>query len=142
MLYSLALAGLRGLLDIKWAKALDRLLAIGSFCIYATIFLISRRFLAVHYAGLVWSVYLTLTAIAATVGLRRFLRLSPPQIPWRGLRFFLPPGFWRYTLGLQASSLLGVVSGRLDYVFLLNAGGLALLGKYVALVTIISARPK
>jgi O-antigen/teichoic acid export membrane protein len=142
MLYALSLAALNGLLEIKSAKVLERLVTVLSFLIYATLFLTARHFLARHYTGLIWGIYLSLIATSAGLALRRFRHLSPGTHSSPQLRFFLPRGFWHYTLGLQASSLLGLVSGRLDYVFLLNAGGLALLGKYVALMTIVSAGPR
>ena len=55
---------------------------------------------------------------------------------WRQIRFFLPRGFWSYTLALQQGSALDFFISRLDMIFILNFAGLGLLGKYVAVITL------
>jgi ribosomal protein S18 acetylase RimI-like enzyme len=56
--------------------------------------------------------------------------------PWRTLRFFLPRGFWSYTLSLEQQSAINFFSQRLDLILVLNFGGLKLLGSYVAIVVL------
>jgi len=51
-------------------------------------------------------------------------------------RFFLPTGFWKYTFSLQELSALNFFSQRLDVFLILNLGNLAVLGKYVAIITL------
>ncbi|MHB8539965.1 MAG: lipopolysaccharide biosynthesis protein [Candidatus Acidiferrales bacterium] len=136
VIYSLSLASLKGMLQIKWAQGLDRLVTVGSFSVYVVLFFAARGFFAVHYRAVIWGIYLCLVVFVAVLALRRFLRLNHWRENWRPLRFFLPGGFWKYTLGLQAGSVLGFFTNRLDYLFLLYAGGVALLGRYVALMSL------
>jgi O-antigen/teichoic acid export membrane protein len=134
ILFSLAVADLKAVLDMRWANTLLRLLTIGTFAAYAILYLGFRDLLQAHYTVLVWGIYLALTALLWALGMWRLLLRKGRQSGLRSLRFFLPPGFWRYTLSLQENSVLGLVSGRLDYVLILNSGGLAVLGEYVALM--------
>ncbi len=136
IIYSASLAALKGMLELKWAQGLDRLVTIGSFGIYVTLFLTARAVLARHYTVVIWGAYLILVLLVAFGALRRFLRLNA-GFRWTELRFQLPAGFWRYTLSLQGNSILGFFTGRLDYLLLLYFGGLVLLGKYVALMALL-----
>jgi len=136
IIYSASLAALKGMLQLKWAQALDRIVTVGSFAIYVSLFLAARPLLAKHYTGIIWGAYLSLVLVVAYGALRRFLRLNP-EFTWPRLRLFLPPGFWRYTLSLEGGSILSFFSGRLDYLLLLYFGGLILLGKYVALMSLL-----
>lgn len=136
ILFSASLAALKGMLDLKWAQGLDRVVTIGSFAFYVLLYILAPTFLASHYTPIIWSVYLALVLLVTYVALSRFVSLN--RAGHRShIRLFLPTGFWRYTLGLQAGSFLGFFSGRLDYLLLLNIGGLALLGKYVALMSLL-----
>ena len=136
VIYSLSLASLKGILQLRWAQSLDRLVTVGSFSVYVVLFFAARGFFAVHYRAVIWGTYLILVISIGILAARRFLRLNHWRENWRPLRFFLPGGFWKYTLGLQAASVLGFFTNRLDYLFLLYAGGVALLGRYVALMTL------
>lgn len=64
---------------------------------------------------------------------------SPPLPAQRGRG--LPPGFWRYTLNLQGNSAIGFLSASLDSLLVLHWGGLAKLGLYVALMTLLEITP-
>jgi O-antigen/teichoic acid export membrane protein len=136
IIYSASLAALKGMLDLKWAQGLDRLVTIGSFVIYIAFFAVARPILARHYTAVIWGAYLSLILLVAYGALRRFLRLNE-GFGWARLQLYLPLGFWRYTLSLQIGSILSFFSGRLDYLLLLYFGGLALLGKYVALMGLL-----
>ncbi|MFZ0211479.1 MAG: lipopolysaccharide biosynthesis protein [Candidatus Acidiferrales bacterium] len=136
ILYSASLAALKGMLELKWAQGLDRIVTIGSFMIYVILFVAARSLLAKHYTAVIWGAYLSLVLVVAYSAIRRFLRLNPGFVRSR-LHFLLPGGFWRYTLSLQGGSILNFFSGRLDYLLLLYFGGLALLGKYVALMSLL-----
>src|SRR5579875_800838 len=136
ILYSSSLAALKGMLQLKWAQGFDRIVTIGSFAVYVFLFFAARQILEEHYTGIIWGAYLSLVLLVGYVAIRRFLRLNP-GFTWSGTRFFLPQGFWRYTLSLQSASILNFFSGRLDYLLLLYFGGLAVLGKYVALMSLL-----
>ena len=136
ILYSASLAALKGMLELKWAQGLDRIVTIGSFTIYVILFVAARSLLAKHYTAVIWGAYLGLVLVIAYSAIRRFLRLNP-GFTWSRLHFLLPGGFWRYTLSLQGGSILNFFSGRLDYLLLLYFGGLGLLGKYVALMGLL-----
>lgn len=137
ILYSASLAALNGMLQMKWSQGLDRMVTVGSFAVYVTLYFAASEVLEQHYSGVIWGVYLALILIVACVAIRRFLKLNPESLS-SGIEFFLPRGFWRYTLSLQGSSVLNFFSGRLDYVLLLYFGGLRLLGEYVALMTLLA----
>ena len=137
--YSLVLSALKGMMEIKWAQILARMVTVGSFAIYATLFSARRQLLATYYTQLIWGVYLGLALLATALAIRQVTVLNNWKWPGSNVCFFLPDGFWSFTLGLQASSVLGFLSTRLDYILILNAGGLGVLGRYVALMTLVSA---
>lgn len=58
----------------------------------------------------------------------------------RLLRFFLPRGFWSYALWAQSASLVTLLQ-RVDFVLVLNFGGMRDLGEYVAITTLALALP-
>src|ERR1017187_2119126 len=134
-------ATLKGMLEIRWAQGLLRLVTFGSFGVYAALFVMARGFLVRRPALAIWGTYLGLCAVAAIIGLHRFLRLSGWHgfsRPWRPM---LPDGFWRFLLATQQVGLVQLLSGRLDYVLILNYGGLAVLGKYVAVTALATTVP-
>jgi O-antigen/teichoic acid export membrane protein len=63
------------------------------------------------------------------------------ELRWRSLRIFLPRGFWKYTLATQAVSSLNFLLQRLDLILVLNSGGLVVLGKYVAIISLAGLIP-
>jgi len=136
ILASLVGAGLKGMLEIGWAQVMARLITLGSFLVYAILFFAWPGLLARSYTLVIWGTYLGLCALSTALGLWRLLPLSGWQGSWRSLRFFLPAGFWHYTLSLQQLSALGFFTQRLDAVLVLNFGNLAVLGEYVALITL------
>lgn len=141
ILSSLVLAALKGLLEIKWSQLYNRIITLASFVLYADMYFFARPFLAAHYVAIIWSAYLALALSVTVLGMRRLLpHLRGGQLR-EPVRFFLPPGFWSYTSGLQLGSLLTFLSTRLDYIFILNAGGLVEFGRYVALITLVSVIP-
>jgi O-antigen/teichoic acid export membrane protein len=141
ILSSLVLAALKGLLQIKWSQLYNRIITLASFAFYAVLYFSARRFLASHYVAIIWSTYLALAVLVAVLAMRRLLRDLQSGHPREPFRFFLPPGFWSYTTGLQLVSILNFLSTRLDYVFILNAGGLIEFGRYVTLITLVSVIP-
>ena len=129
---ALVAAALKAQLEMRWAQLMARTVTIGSFLIYAVLFVGLRQLLASHYSILVWAVYLGLVALALCVGFLHLMRLSRWEFGWHSLRFFLPEGFWKYTLTTEAVSALSFLLQKLDMILVLNFGGLAVLGKYVA----------
>lgn len=136
VLFSVVTATLKAEMEIKWAQALNRLVPIGFFLIYAALYGFARAALQRHYAFAIWSVYLGLTAVATVLGVPRMLRRLAGSA--RPLKFYLPAGFWKFTLALQGSSTLGFLTSRLDLIFVLHAGGVKLLGEYVAITSVAS----
>jgi O-antigen/teichoic acid export membrane protein len=141
ILSSLVLAALKGLLQIKWSQVYNRILTLSSFALYAVLYFAARGFLASHYVAIIWSTYLVLAILVTILAMRRLLRHLRRGHLREPIRFFLPPGFWSYTSGLQLVSILTFLSTRLDYVFILNAGGLVEFGLYVTLITLVSVIP-
>lgn len=136
IVFSLIVSTLKGMLEIRWAQALMRLLTFGSFLLYASLYLGARSFLKAHYSGVIWGVYLGLVTLGVGLGFDRLMRLTPWSRSAARLRFFLPQGFWRYALATQQVGLVAFLSERTDYVLMLNFGGLQALGKYVAVASL------
>ncbi|HXM97468.1 MAG TPA: hypothetical protein VN982_03240 [Candidatus Dormibacteraeota bacterium] len=140
ILSSLILAALKGLLEIKWSQVYNRIITLASFVLYLGLYFGAREFLASHYVAIIWSAYLVLASSVTILAMRRlYHRLSDADLG--RIRFFLPKGFWSYTSGLQLVSVLSFLSTRLDYVFILNAGGLVEFGRYVTLISLVSVIP-
>ncbi|MGH9468404.1 MAG: lipopolysaccharide biosynthesis protein [Terriglobales bacterium] len=135
ILFSLLLAALKGALDIAAAQVLYRTVTLGTFAGVLVAFLWARPLLAVHAVAFLWTWYFLLMAGAAAAAARRWERCSATAVRGRP-RWFLPAGFWRYTLGLQASSVLGFFATQLDMLLVLGAGGLRQLGEYVAIMAL------
>jgi len=142
IVFSMIIAVLKGVLEIRSAQSLTRSMNIGSFCIYAFLFAFAHQSLALHYTVWVWTIYLGLTALLAAVGLQRLFSVS--SLGWRSSRwqFFLPSGFWKYLFATQQLSILGFFVGRLDYVLVLRFGNLETLGQYAAISTIALLIPQ
>lgn len=135
----LIITSLKGILEIQWAQALDRISTLGLLVALLTAELYNRQWLRQHAADVVWTTYIGLSFLAACIGFCRLVAIgSLSGLP----RLWLPPGFWRYTLLLQLSSVLSFLNSKLDYVFVLNAGGLPVLGKYVAITSIAGIIPR
>jgi O-antigen/teichoic acid export membrane protein len=135
ILFLLVAASLKGTLEIRWAQVILRLATLGSFVCYAVLYTFDREFLASHYRYLIWGIYLALVALAAALGFFHLNSLPGWQRHWKEVRFFLPRGFWRYTLSTQQVSVVNFFLQRMDYVLILNFGGLTVLGKYTAILT-------
>lgn len=142
IVFSMIVAALKGLLEIRAAQSLTRGINIGSFCIYAVLFLFAHQSLTANYTTWVWTIYLGITAVLAAVGLQRLF--SVPSFDWRTSRwqFFLPRGFWKYLFATQQLSILGFFVGRLDYVLVLRFGNLRTLGQYAAITTVALLIPQ
>lgn len=136
ILFSLVVAALKSVLEMRWAHILLRTLTIGSFAIYTFLFFAYHGLLATQYAKLIWGVFFGLITLGTLFGLRHLLRSAKWNFEWRGLRLFLPRGFWRYTLYTEQASVVRFFMLRLDLILVLNFGGLALLGKYVVIVSL------
>jgi O-antigen/teichoic acid export membrane protein len=141
ILFSMTTATLKGMLEIRWAQGLLRLVTFGSFGVYAALFVMARGFLVRRPAVAIWGTYLGLAAVGTLIGIHRILRLSG----WHGIprqwRPMLPGGFWRFLLATQQVGWVQMLGGRLDYVLILNYGGLAVLGKYVAVTAVATTVP-
>jgi len=134
LFYNIVAAALKGFMEMRWAQMLLRLMTVGTFCCYALLFIFRRKWLASYYTELIWGIYFVLVIAAIVVGLRQLSTMGIFSQEQRPVRWFLPSGFWRYTLALEGGSALNIAN-RLDYILILDAGGLGLLGKYVALMT-------
>ncbi len=137
ILFYAVVAALKGMLEIRLSQMLAKLLTIISMAAYGVIFLFARPLLAHHPTGVIWSIYLALTGTLALIGASRVFRLcGQPQ-----LRFHLPRGFWRYAVDTQLVGVVFFFSSRLDYILVLNFGGLAVLGRYVAIMAVAATVP-
>jgi O-antigen/teichoic acid export membrane protein len=141
ILFSMVVATLKGLMEIRWAQSLMRAINIGSFFFYAVLFLCAPRSLVAHYTIWIWGIYLGLTAVLTGLGAYRLLFLNSLHLGGLYWRFFLPRGFWKYALGTQQLSAVWFFINRLDYILVLNFGNLGMLGKYVAISTIATLIP-
>lgn len=137
--YVLMITSLKAALEMKWAQLLDRGITLGLAAVLSLLFVFDRPWLKQHAEGTIWLAYIGLSLIAAAIGFGRLVSLG--FISGRP-RFWLPPGFWRYTLLLQSSSVLNFLNARLDYLLVLDVGGLAILGKYVAIGSIAGIVPR
>ena len=88
---------------------------------------------------MIWAVYLGLAALGAVVGGWRLLKPNRGRLS--SLRFFLPRGFWSYALSTQQVGVVWFFIERIDYILVLNLGGLHTLGQYVAIATIAKTIP-
>jgi O-antigen/teichoic acid export membrane protein len=137
ILFFVVVAALKGMLEIRLSQTLAKLLIVISMAAYALIFVAARPVLARHPVAVIWSVYLGLTGALALIGAVRIFKLcGQPR-----LRFHLPAGFWRYAVDTQIVTGVCFFSSRLDYILLLNFGGLALLGHYVAVMAVAMTVP-
>jgi O-antigen/teichoic acid export membrane protein len=135
--YLLVDAALATLLEIRYQQLLRRCMSVLAFLAYTTAFFLGRDFLARHYVPLIWTVYLGLSVGFAVVGARRVIKVCKGRLGSMDLSVFLPAGFWKYTLGVQASSMLGLFS-ILAGILTLNAGGISAFGRFVALMAIVA----
>jgi O-antigen/teichoic acid export membrane protein len=133
---SLVIGALKGLLDVQLAHALLRSLTVAQCLAYAVLFLGFPTLLARHYGVLVWGLYLTLALLATLVGLFHLLERRRIVLSRRPLEFWLPPGFWAYTLSAQMVSVIWFFLVQLDALLIINFGDLADLGRYVAIMTV------
>jgi O-antigen/teichoic acid export membrane protein len=133
---AIVIAGLKAVLDMRSAQILSRSLTVGTFAACAALYIGAMPFLRAHYTGVIWCIYLGLTTISLLLGLIRLVRLEQYKPDWRTARWFLPPKFWRFAFALQQASALGFLLQRLDLILVLNLGGLELLGKYVAILSL------
>jgi O-antigen/teichoic acid export membrane protein len=132
IIFAMVIACLKGMLEIRLSQVLAKLATITSLVFYAALFVFDRALLSAHPLAVVWSVYLGTTAILAVVGGVRLIRLfHAPRLHW-----YLPDGFWRYSIHTQQVSFTAFAAARLDYVLIVGFGGLALLGKYVAVLAV------
>lgn len=135
--YLLVDSALAALLELRYQQLIRRLVSVAAFAAYTLAFFLARDFLARHYAVLIWGVYLGLTLIAAVLGAQKIMTVCRGRLRRLRLSTRFPPGFWRYSVGVQANSLLGICAG-LAGVFTLNAGGLAAFGRFAALMAIVT----
>jgi O-antigen/teichoic acid export membrane protein len=130
--FSMILASLKGMLEIRFSQIMSKLLPISTFIAYVGLYLTAERLMIVRPFAVIWTVYLLPMAVLGAIGAIRLFRLFGSA----RLRFFLPRGFWSYALATQQVGILFFLAYRLDYVLVLNYGGLELLGQYVAVMTV------
>ena len=126
------LSSLKGMLDIRFSQIIGRLVTISTFVAYAGLYLMDRQLMTRSPFAVIWAVYLLPMVVLGTIGAIRVIRLCGLG----RLRFFLPRGFWRYAFGTQQTGIAVFLAYRVDYILVLNYGGLGVLGRYVAVLTI------
>jgi O-antigen/teichoic acid export membrane protein len=137
--YLLMITSLKGILEMKWAQILDRGITFGLTLVLLLLLVCNPVWLKQHAANVVWLTYIGLTFLVAVAA---FCRLISVGAFTGRPRFWLPSRFWPYTLLLQANGFLSVLGSRLDYILILNIGGLARLGDYVAITSIAGVIPR
>ena len=137
IVFQMVVACLKGMLEIKLSQALAKLLIMGSLFAYGAILLLAPRLMVSEPQAVIWGIYLALAALLSLGGTIRICQLCGFQ----NLRFYLPHGFWGYSFDSQMVSTLSFLAGRLDYLLILNFGGLANLGRYVAIMSVATAAP-
>jgi O-antigen/teichoic acid export membrane protein len=135
IVFQMVTASLKGMLEIKASQVLAKSLAILTLCAYGIISVIARSTLTQYPRIVIWGIYFGCAALLAMVGAVRIYR----SCSRKSLRFYLPVGFWRYAVDTQAVSTATFLSGRLDYVLILNYGGLGTLGRYVAIMAVAAS---
>ena len=130
--FAMVVACLKGMLEIRFSQVLAKLLAIVSLIIYLALFVFDRSLLSGHPTAVIWSVYLGVNTTLAAIGAVRLIQLFRAS----RLRWFLPDGFWRYAFSTQQVSVTSFLATKLDYILVVNFGGLRLLGKYVAVMAV------
>jgi O-antigen/teichoic acid export membrane protein len=133
ILFSIVQAHLKADMHFRDAQLLLRIVTVGSFLIYASLYLFARPFLSTSYSWLLWVVYLSLVSVVTAIGTQRVLRSHRTGAR---IRIFLPRGFWRYAITTEQVSALAFFAGRLDFLLVLNYGGLLVFGQYVAVVSL------
>ncbi len=136
IIYSLVAAALKGTMEIRWAQAMRRVLTIGSFIAYCALLLAAGQWLRAYYTYIIWGVYLGLASLTTVLGARYLVGLESWKTNVNRTHFGLPQGFWRFTFSLQQLSALTFFIRKLDYLLVLNFGGLAVLGLYVAIISL------
>jgi O-antigen/teichoic acid export membrane protein len=135
--FQMIVACLKGMLEIKLSQALAKLLIVSSLFAYGVILLFDRKLMVREPQAVIWGIYLGFAAFLALGGATRICQLCG----FRNLRFYVPKGFWRYSFDTQMVSAVSFLTGRLDYLLILNFGGLASLGRYVAIMSVAAAVP-
>jgi O-antigen/teichoic acid export membrane protein len=137
IVFQMVVACLKGMLEIRLSQTLAKLLIIGSLLAYGAVLLFAHRLMVSEPQGIIWGIYIAFAAMLSIYGIVRICRLCGAQ----NLRFYLPRGFWRYSFDSQMVSTISFLAGRLDYLLILNFGGLVNLGRYVAILSIATAAP-
>lgn len=142
ILFSVIQAVLKAKLDFRRAQLLSRMVTVGSFLGYAFFFFFDRRWLLEHSVTAIWAVYLGLASIGIALGLHWLRRGSFIRDPLKKVhvKFWLPRGFWTYALGTQSISFVGLLHS-VDFILVLNFGGMKTLGGYVAITTLAFTVP-
>jgi O-antigen/teichoic acid export membrane protein len=131
--YAMICAALKATLDIAWAQILARCMTLGSCVIYVLLFIFERPVLVQYPKVIVWGIYLSLSVIFIIIGLIRLIGRKASSLWPLPLRSAFPKGFWKYAWETQQVSIVWFAAQRLDYILLVNLGGLPILGKYVAI---------
>ena len=139
--YAMICAALKATLDIAWAQILARCMTLGSCVIYALLFIFERPMLVQYPRVIVWGIYLGLSSLFIVIGLIRLIGRKVSSLWPLPLRSAFPKGFWKYAWATQQVSIVWFVAQRLDYILLVNLGGLPILGKYVAISVLAGVIP-
>jgi len=135
--FAMVVASLKGMLEVQASQLLTKLLTFGSLVAFAAIFACDRSLLIYYPTTVIFSVYLGFSAVLGVIGAIKVVRLCrTPRLRW-----CLPAGFWRYAFSTQQVSVTAFLAHKLDYVLIVNFGGLKLLGEYVGVITVAAMVP-
>jgi len=128
--FQMAIAALKGLLEITASQLLAKSLTLLSFVCYGALVAVKQSLLIEHPWLLLWGIYFGCAAGLAVFAVFRICRTCSLA----SLHFYLPKRFWRYALDTQAVSVANFLSGRLDYTLIAGLAGIETLGRYVAIM--------
>jgi len=128
LLFFSALAALKGLMKVTQAQSLMRATTVGACLIYAYFWLGHRDLFRQAPGHVIFISYLVLMLIISVIGLYALWKeVLPAKERWS---WYLPAGFWGFTLGVQGASTLGMLHMKLDQILVLRQLNVSLLGTF------------
>lgn len=135
--YQVAVTALKALLELAVAQVLIRVSTVGYLVVFGTFFFIARDWFQLHMFAVIAAAYLAVLTLSSSLAwfyLVRALRSGAAPLRW-----YVPEGFWRFSLLTQASSIVNFFASRLDQVLVLAYGSISGLGIYFILVQLAAA---
>lgn len=126
LIFFSSLAALKGAMKVTLAQALMRATTVGACLIYGYFLLVhARHFREAPGQVIFVSHFVLMLSVSgiALYGLRTEITFGGKPLQW-----FLPAGFWGYTLGVQGASMLGLLHMKIDQILVLRRLDVSQLG--------------